>query len=600
MQDLQRACVQLATRLADLDSRAVHLERSIGAAKARLACRDTIEGVLGTVAEQSRARSVGHLETLLSGIVQDVMPEQGRVRLHTSLSRNLPALQVSIEALGKPERITSGCLTNVVSTGLRYAALARAGRRFILLDEPDCWINPNTVPDFARVIAQLAGQAGLQTLVITHHDLQAFGPQAHILGLRRAQAADGHAAVVVQPRTHLPDWPVGAPGIRALRLRNIKTHVDNRLDFAPGVTVITGPNGAGKSVITEVFRAVALGEHDDSLIRHDAPEAEAIFHLVGGATLNWSFRRRGSPRERYVWRDAQGNVLESQEGAGVPDWLVRCLGIDLLDGLDPQIGQQQDPVFLLNESPRTRAQILNVGRESGYLDAMFGAYKALLREDTARVKHDERALAAVRAGLALRPEIERVLASERQLQQQAQTLAALDANLTRAEDMAGRLDLLNRQVRRMRARLTILADLPDCPAPGDPRPRQIARRLQQARRRVQAGRTALVAVHLPRPPALPDLAAGQRLLTALRRGQTRQRLQLPAELMPAPPLAVLDRQMALCQRLTRLQQGMTTLRQRREQAARAAQSATDRFQDQLATQGHCPLCGVRTGDEHAH
>lgn len=47
-------------------------------------------------------------------------------------------------------------------------------RRFLFLDEQDCWLRPDLVPKLVKIIHK-AGQAlGFQTIMISHHDLATF------------------------------------------------------------------------------------------------------------------------------------------------------------------------------------------------------------------------------------------------------------------------------------------------------------------------------------------------------------------------------------------------------------------------------------------
>ncbi|MBL8693851.1 MAG: DNA repair protein RecN [Planctomycetes bacterium] len=82
--------------------------------------------------------------------------------------------------------------------------------------------------------------------------------------------------------------PAGPPPIslvlRTLSVRGFALLEDVRVDFAPGLNVVTGETGAGKSLLVGAL-AFLLGEKADaSRVREGAAEAfvEGVFELVGG------------------------------------------------------------------------------------------------------------------------------------------------------------------------------------------------------------------------------------------------------------------------------------------------------------------------------
>ena len=387
------------------------LEGQIAIAKGRLALRPAIESLLEALAARAHHRSVGHYEQLLSALVRDVLPEgQQQVTLTLETKRDLPALSFEVARPDAEGRLiqsedildgNGGSLTNVIVAGLRYIALARSAQRpFIVLDEPDCWLRPDRIPAFAQVIAQLArgqGGAGIQTLLISHHDASLLdtGFVAHL-------SRTGNNGVAISfPERSAPEFPVDHPGIRRIRLVNCLSHEDTTIPLSPGVTVLTGDNNVGKSAIVTSLRAVAYGESHDGLIRHDCDAMRVEIDLADGERLTWERRRKGSPRTLYRLTNVHGEVLhEGGSGREVPDWVTAKLGIARIDGLDVQIGNQKNPVFLLNEPDTKRAAILSVGRESGLLDAMRRVWKHQMDEDRRTIREGEAQLAQYRARLA--------------------------------------------------------------------------------------------------------------------------------------------------------------------------------------------------------
>ncbi len=71
-----------------------------------------------------------------------------------------------------------GSVANVVSVGLRMFAITpldeRRHRRFLVLDEQDCWLHPDLVPKPTRIVQEAGTALGFQVLMISHHDVSNF------------------------------------------------------------------------------------------------------------------------------------------------------------------------------------------------------------------------------------------------------------------------------------------------------------------------------------------------------------------------------------------------------------------------------------------
>ena len=47
-------------------------------------------------------------------------------------------------------------------------------RRFLVLDEQDCWLKPEIVPRFIKIIHEASTALGFQVLMISHHNTSTF------------------------------------------------------------------------------------------------------------------------------------------------------------------------------------------------------------------------------------------------------------------------------------------------------------------------------------------------------------------------------------------------------------------------------------------
>jgi len=101
-------------------------------------------------------KNIGAFSELLTYFVKDVLKKDKDIIFDLYTYHNLPALKIEALNDGCRESIyegNGGSIANIVSTGLRLIALSRLQhRKFIVLDEPDCWLKPDHVPIFAKII----------------------------------------------------------------------------------------------------------------------------------------------------------------------------------------------------------------------------------------------------------------------------------------------------------------------------------------------------------------------------------------------------------------------------------------------------------------
>lgn len=452
---------------ADANLRAELIE-SVGLAKGRMALAPEVASVFEGLQTLAHQRSVGALEELLTAVLEDVLPGEGAIRLLPSYKSNTTHLDIALEKGGNLEDLVDGnggAVTNVVCAGLRYAALARTGNRPVMvLDEPDCWLKPERVPAFVQTISQVSDQGGFQTFFITHHDPAFFEGKFNLV--RFSAAADGVTATALSPL--VTSWiSEDQPGIRSIELINVRRHVHTVVPCFPGATAYIGDNNLGKSTaLMAALKIVAYGESDESVIRHGCEEARIILTLEEGNRIEWSRSKKRSPT--VVYRHYRGETLVT-EGAQktrnqVPEWVQALLGISRVDDLDIQVGNQKTPVFLLNDSAPRRAQILSVGRESGYLPTLMRAYEAQRTSDREAIKAGEAALTRLKlreAYLADLPRIENKLATATALAE------SVLAELSRREKLIAAIASMSAKERRVAALgqiATLQVQLPPVPA----------------------------------------------------------------------------------------------------------------------------------------
>lgn len=120
-------------------------------------------------------------EEKLTVALQEVLDQPIKLKAAAEWKHNAASVDFWIERDGHAEDIMKGqggSVANVLSVGLRMFALAtldeKVHRRFLVLDEQDCWIRPDLVPRLVKIVHE-AGQAlGFQVLMISHHEAGIF------------------------------------------------------------------------------------------------------------------------------------------------------------------------------------------------------------------------------------------------------------------------------------------------------------------------------------------------------------------------------------------------------------------------------------------
>ena len=314
--DVTRAEASLARlegRRDAIRTRVAELTREIELAKGRLAVKDEVEAFIEAVHGSASRRSLSAFETLLTALVQEVLPGEKPVALELSTERGLASLDISVRRPdGTLEDVledNGGALTNVIGMALRLIAVVKADvARFLALDEADCWIAPDRVSSFYTVLEDGAARLGVQCLAVSHHDLSQFSGKFHIARIV-GEPATGVEVLSSDTGTR---WDDAQPGLRFIRLANVQAYKDATLHLSPGVNALIGPNNRGKSTFIRALRAVFYGEARDSLVRAGTKAALVEIGVAGQRTLRFTRQPRRSPVNVWSLHEADGSVVEEQ------------------------------------------------------------------------------------------------------------------------------------------------------------------------------------------------------------------------------------------------------------------------------------------------
>lgn len=358
-------------------------------------------------------QNIGMFSALLSELVKEILQKDDKkIDLELYTYHNLPALKIEVSNKGFPENIlegSGGSLANIVSTGLRLIALSKLPhRKFIILDEADCWLEPDRVPLFAKVLGEISMRMNIQIIVISHHKPEYFKDYGRVVMLER-KGGMIESSIVHDLEIH-PEQQDNY--IKSLNLKNFMSHKDTIIEFHPNITCIIGKNDIGKSAILSAFKSLCYGDSSDSFIRHGENQALLSLNFDNNKTINWTRilkKTEEQPQKvKYeLWQDGvETNSQYSSQDA--PDFVKKELNIMRSEDIDIHIGNQKEPVFLIDSKtkPHEKAKILALGKESILIQKLMEKIKEKTKEHKSVIKFGELNYVNIQAQLVLMEEID--------------------------------------------------------------------------------------------------------------------------------------------------------------------------------------------------
>ena len=120
---------------------------------------------LEQLSEQLFQQLLGTVQEKLTVALQEILEQPIVFKAAADFKRGAATVEFWVERDGNAEDILrgqGGSVANILSVGLRMFALAtldeRRHRRFLVLDEQDCWLRPDLVPRLVKIVHQ-ASQA---------------------------------------------------------------------------------------------------------------------------------------------------------------------------------------------------------------------------------------------------------------------------------------------------------------------------------------------------------------------------------------------------------------------------------------------------------
>jgi AAA domain len=393
-------------------------------------------------------KNIGIFSELLTYFVKDVLHKDKEIALDLYTYHNLPALRIEAVNNGHRESIyegNGGSIANIVSTGLRLISLSRMNhRKFIILDEPDCWLAPHHIPLFAKIIGEISQKLKIQTILISHHNWEYFKNYGRVIELKKDGA---HLTTEILHDTPVDSYPDDY--ITEITMKRFMSHYDTTYKLHPYLTCIVGENDIGKSVVGPAIKALSYGDSSDSYIQHNENEAQLLVTLNDNTQLLWQrFLTTSQDNPQKVkFSLFENNVLSKSEfnAHGTPEFIEEKLKIALTEDIDIHIGNQKQPVFLLSSDvkPQERAKILSLGKESLIIQKMMETIKSKTRTFQQVIKEGEAKYDKILKQLKHLTDIELVIIKAEDLSKQYIELENEDIELNKMAEMLPRYESLS-------------------------------------------------------------------------------------------------------------------------------------------------------------
>jgi ABC-type glutathione transport system ATPase component len=146
-----------------------------------LAISDKVTSALELLGQRLFKDLLQVVEEKITIALQEILEQPIRLRAEADFKRGMATVDFWIEREGNREDVyygQGGSVANILSVGLRLFALATLDparhRRFLVLDEQDCWLRPDLVPKLVKIVQEAGRALGFQVIMISHHDLHVF------------------------------------------------------------------------------------------------------------------------------------------------------------------------------------------------------------------------------------------------------------------------------------------------------------------------------------------------------------------------------------------------------------------------------------------
>ena len=172
---------QLKGRREERERQSKDAKRCSGEIDGYLAITDQVTRALECLSKTVFEEVLGVVQKHATRALQEVLDQPIELKAQADFKRGVATVEFWIDREGSKEDVKrgqGGSVSNVLSVALRMLALARQDtsihRRFLVLDEQDCWLKPDIVPKLVKIVRSAGRTMGFQVIMISHHDQSMF------------------------------------------------------------------------------------------------------------------------------------------------------------------------------------------------------------------------------------------------------------------------------------------------------------------------------------------------------------------------------------------------------------------------------------------
>ena len=179
--NLRRRVDRLIWQRQKREQKAVEARKRLDVLAGYLGIADKVTDALELLSQRLFKELLGFVEEKTSIALQEILEQPIRLRADADFKRGSATVECWIDHEGNQEDVyrgQGGSVANILSVSLRMFALTTLDpaehRRFLVLDEQDCWLRPDLVPKLVKIVHEAGRALGFQVIMISHHDLSVF------------------------------------------------------------------------------------------------------------------------------------------------------------------------------------------------------------------------------------------------------------------------------------------------------------------------------------------------------------------------------------------------------------------------------------------
>jgi DNA repair exonuclease SbcCD ATPase subunit len=172
---------RLMGRRQEREQQAAEIRVRLGELAGYLGIADKVTDALELLSQRLFKNLLSLVEEKTTIALQEILEQPIRLRADAEFKRGAATVEFWIDHEGYREDVyrgQGGSVANILSVGLRLFALTTLDparhRRFLVLDEQDCWLRPDLVPKLVKIVQEAGRALGFQVIMISHHDLSVF------------------------------------------------------------------------------------------------------------------------------------------------------------------------------------------------------------------------------------------------------------------------------------------------------------------------------------------------------------------------------------------------------------------------------------------